>query len=301
MKIYADWGITKNWFYITDNSEIVESNSFESLLNLVNTDTEIYLETGLPKTEFLISLLERGASVNLINGNKIKEKREKEGIEKTDENDTLLIRDFANNGGRVLITLRSIHDLENLKFKFFAKKHDQLNKTITRLKNTEKAYLSEYGESKDNFIVILEKEKVSTEKILERIFRAEIALFDDIKGISTITVAKALLFSNPKNFSSLKKYICYTGFTESVKWTENGKLRKNPKRTPFYMMSEGVIKTKDKRWYEQYLKIKEDLKEKFPDDAPWLINNKAKNRISTLLAKEFYRRIKNQKNFQGRF
>ena len=300
MKIYVDWGKTKNWFYIINNNENVESSSFENLLNLVNSNTEIYLETGVPKTEFLIPLLKKGATINLIKGEKIKEKREKEGIEKSDENDTLLIREFINNGGRTILTLRSVQDLENLKFKFFAKKHEQLNKTITRLKNIEKAYLSEYGGNKDNFILILEKEKVSTEKVLERIFRTEIALFNDIKGISTITVAKALLFSNPRNFSNIKKYICYVGFTESVKWTENGKLRKNPKRTPFYLMSEGIILKRDNIWYNQYLKIKDDLKIKFPDDKPWLINNKAKNRISTLLAKEFYRRIKNQKKIQSR-
>lgn len=300
MKLYVDWGITKDWFYITDDNETVESSSFITLLNLVNSNTEIYLETGIPKTEFLIPLLKKGATVNLIKDDKISEKREKEGIEKTDENDCLLIRDFINNGGKVSIILRSLQDLENLKFKFFAKKHEQLNKTITRLKNIEKAYLSEYGGNKDNFISILEKEKESVERILERIFRTEISLFDDIKGISIVTVSKALLFSNPRNFSSIKKYICYNGFTESVKWTESGKLRKNPKRTPFYLMSKGVIMKRDNKWYKQYLKIKEDLKMKFPDDKPWLINNKAKNRLSTLLAKEFYRRIKNQKKIQSR-
>lgn len=301
MKLYVDWAITKDWFYVIDDNKIVESLPFVDLLNLVNSNTEIFLETGIPKTEFLIPLLKKGVIVNLIKADKISEKREKEGIEKTDENDTLLIRDFINNGGRISTVLRSLEDLENLKFKFFAKKYEQLNRTIIRLKNIEKAYISEYGGNKDNFILILEKEKESVEKILEKIFRTEIALFDDIKGISTVTVAKALLFSNPRNFSSIKKYICYNGFTESVKWTENGKLRKNPKRVPFYLMTEGIIRAKDNKWYKQYLKIKEDLKIKFPDDKPWLINNKAKNRISTLLAKEFYRRIKNQRKFQSRF
>lgn len=177
MKLYVDWGKTKDWFYIVDNNEFVESSSFEKLLKLIDNNTEIYLETGLPKTEFLIPLLKKGASVNLINGNKIKEKREKEGIEKTDENDCLLIKDFVNKGGRILILLKNVGDLENLKFKFFAKKYEQLNKTIVRLKNIEKGYLSEYGK-----ISVLEKEKASTEKILGRIFRTEIALFDNIKG-----------------------------------------------------------------------------------------------------------------------
>lgn len=298
MKIYADWGRTKDWFYIIDNNEIIGSSSFESLLNLVNNNTEVFLETGIPKTEFLIPLLKKGVTINLIKADKIKEKREKESIEKTDENDCLVIRNFIDDNGRVSTTLRSLEDLKNLKFKFFAKKHEQLNKTIVRLKNIESAYLSEYGESKDNFILILEKEKISVEKILERIFRIEIALFDDIKGIGTVTVAKALLFSNPKNFPNVSKYFAYVGFKDSVSKTKNGKRRVNPKRTPFYQMCDGVIMKKDKKWYPLYLKIKEKLKLKFPEDKPFIIDSKAKNRISTLLVKEFYKRIDNQKIYQ---
>ena len=300
MKLYVDWGKTKDWFYIVDNNEFVESSSFEKLLKLIDNNTEIYLETGLPKTEFLIPLLKKGASVNLINGNKIKEKREKEGIEKTDENDCLLIKDFVNKGGRILILLKNVGDLENLKFKFFAKKYEQLNKTIVRLKNIEKGYLSEYGKNRDNFISVLEKEKASTEKILERIFKTEIALFDDIKGISTVTISKAILFSNPRNFSSISKYLAYVGFKDSVSKTKNGKRRINPKRTPFYEMSKGIIMKKDDVWYSLYLEIKEKLKIKFPNDKPYVSDSKAKNRISTLLAKEFYKRINSQKLFQGR-
>ena len=299
-KVYVDWGRTKDWFYITDNNEVVESSSFEVLLNLVNNNTEIYLETGVSKTEFLIPLLKKGVIVNLIKGEKIKEKRKKEDIEKTDENDCLLIRDYVSNSGRILITLKSLGDLENLKFKFFAKKHDQLNRTIVRLKNIESAYLSEYGGSRDNFIPILEKEKESVEKILERIFRTEIALFDDIEGISTVTISKALLFSNPKNFSCVSKYIRYLGFTKDTSKTDNGKRRINPKRTPFYQMCKGIIIKKDRKWYPIYLEIKEKLKLKFPENRPYQINEKAINRISTLLAKEFYRRIRNQKRFQKR-
>lgn len=300
MKIYVDWGRTKNWFYIKDDSKVVESLPFENLLNLVNSNTEIFLETGIPKTEFLIPLLKKGVTVNLIKADKISEKREKEGIEKSDENDALLIRDYANNNGRISTILRSLEDLKNFKFKFFAKKHEQLNKTISRLKNIELAYLSEYGGNRDNFILILEKEKISVEKTLGKIFKTEIALFDDIKGISTITISKALLFSNPKNFPSVTKYLKYTGFSGSVSKTKNGKRRVNSKRTPFYLMCEGIIKAKDKVWYPLYLEIKNKLKIRFPDDKPYIIDSKTKNRISTLLVKEFYKRIYEQKIFQKR-
>ena len=298
MKIYTDWGRIKDWFYIKDNSEIVESIPFESLLNLIDSNTETFLETGIPKTDFLIPLLKKGAIVNLIKADEISKKREKESIEKTDENDTLLIREFVNNGGRILVTLKSIEDLENLNFKFFAKKHEQLNKTISRLKNIENAYLTEYGFGKDTLIPILEKEKVSTEKILERIFRTEIALFDDIKGISTVTVAKALLFSNPRKFSNIHKYLAYLGFTENTSKTKNNKRRINPKRVPFYLMCNGIILAKDKVWYPLYLEIKEKLK--LHNEKSYIIDSKAKNRIATLLAKEFYKRIRKQKIFQKR-
>lgn len=78
MKVYADWGKTKDWFYIIDVNENVESSSFEDLLNLVNSDTKIFLETGIPKAKFLIPLLKRRVTVNLINADKIRKGRYRE-------------------------------------------------------------------------------------------------------------------------------------------------------------------------------------------------------------------------------
>lgn len=301
MKLYTDWAITKDWFYIKDTEEDVHSATFDEFLLLVTNDTEIFLESGIPKEKFLIPLLEKGAIINIIKSDKIKQKREKQNIEKTDENDVILIRDYVNNNSRVMLSLHSVDDLHNLKLKLIARQHGKLNIFLTNLKNTEKAYLIEYKDNnRYSLIPYLEKEKARIEKRLGFIFSSEIAIFSDIKGIGIVTISNALLFSNPRNFSSVSKYLRYVGFSELTSKTENGKRRINPKRTPFYEMAKGTIMAKDDFWYNFYLKIKEELAKKFPDEKPFVINSKAINRISTLLAKEFYKRIINQKIRQSR-
>ena len=103
-----------------------------------------------------------------------------------------------------------------------------------------------------------------------------------------------MINSNPKKFNSVSAFLRYVGFSEKTKFTQSGKRRPNKKRTPFYFMVSNVIKKSngDPTYRKLYEKIKRDMEVKFPDSK--CLDFKARNRLATILAKEFFHRICNQ-------
>ena len=296
-KIYCDWAIEKPWWIAIDDKE-PQKISFSNFLKLLNKDTEIFCETGLPRDSFQRPILEAGAKLRLVSASKIKEKRRETILTKTDENDTVLIRLFVNNGGYVLLNIDSVQDLEGVYWKGLLKRYEHINKDITKLKNLNQSFGLEYGNNieKDAIITIYEKEKTKILKKFGKRYKPEIELFNDIKGVSTYSISSVMINSNPNKFNSVSAFLRYVGFSEKTKYTQSGKRRLNKKRTPFYFMVLGAIKKSDDylKYRKLYEKIKEDLRIKFPDEPPFIIENRTKNRLATILAKEFYHRVCNQ-------
>ena len=296
-KIYCDWAIEKPWWIAIDDKE-PQKISFSNFLKLLNKDTEIFCETGLPRDSFQRPILEAGAKLRLVSASKIKEKRRETILTKTDENDTVLIRLFVNNGGYVLLNIDSVQDLEGVYWKGLLKRYEHINKDITKLKNLNQSFGLEYGNNieKDAIITIYEKEKTKILKKFGKRYKPEIELFNDIKGVSTYSISSVMINSNPNKFNSVSAFLRYVGFSEKTKYTQSGKRRLNKKRTPFYFMVLGAIKKSDDylKYRKLYEKIKEDLRIRFPDEPPFIIENRTKNRLATILAKEFYHRIRNQ-------
>ena len=297
-KIYCDWAIEKPWWIAIENEE-PQKTLFNDFLKILDKDTEVFCETGLPRDFYQRPILEAGAKLRLVSANRIKEKRRETVLTKTDENDAVLIRLFLNDGGHILLKIDGIKDLDDVYWKGLLKRYEHINKDITKLKNLNQSFGLEYGSGieQDAIITIYKQEKTKIIKKFEKRFKPEIDLFKDIKGVSTYSVSAAMINSDPKKFNkSVSAFLRYVGFSEKTKFTKNGKLRKNPKRTAFYFMVMSVIKKKngDQKYRKLYEKIKEDLRVKFPDEPPYIIDSRTKNRVATILAKEFYHRIRNQ-------
>ena len=296
-KIYCDWAIEKPWWIAIEDEE-PQKISFDNFIKLLNKDTEVFCETGLPRDSFQRPILEAGAKLRIVSANKIKEKRRETVLTKTDENDTVLIRIFINDGGHILLKNDSIEDLENVYWKGLLKRYEHINKDATKLKNLSQSFGLEYGRGieRDAIIDIYHKEKIKILKKFGKRFKPEIELFKNINGVSTYSISAAMINSDPNKFRSVSAFLRYVGFSEKTKFTQSGKRRHNKKRIPFYFMVNGVIKKKngDLKYRKLYEKIKIDLRIKFPDDPPYVIENRTKNRLSTILAKDFYQRIRNQ-------
>ena len=296
-KIYCDWAIEKPWWIAIGDGES-QKISFDDFLKILDKDTEVFCETGLPRDSYQRPILEAGAKLRLVSANKVKEKRRETILIKTDKNDAVLIRLFVNNGGYILLKINSVKDLENVYWKGLLKRYEHINKDIVKLRNLNQSFGLEYGTGieSDAIMVIYKQEKQKILRKFGKRFMPEIELFNDIKGVSVYSVSAVMLNSDPNKFRSVSAFLRYVGFSEKTKFTKNGKLRKNPKRTVFYLMANTVIKKSDGylRFRKLYEKIKEDLKIRFPDEPPYIIDSRTKNRLATILAKEFYHRIRNQ-------
>ena len=294
-KIYCDWAVEKPWWIAIDDEE-PQKISFDDFLKILNKNTEVFCETGIPRDSFQRPILETGAKLRLVSANKIKEKRRETVLTKTDENDAVLIRLFLNDGGHILLRIDSIEDIEDVYWKGLLKRYEHIIKDITKLKNLNQSFGLEYGASieKDAIIIIYEKEKQKIIKKFEKRFKPEIELFKDINGVSTYTISAAMINANPNKFKSVSAFLRYIGFSEKTKYGRTGKRRPNKKRTPFYFMVNGVIRRKhgDLAYIDLYEKIKKDMEVKFPDGK--YLYFKARNRLGTILAKEFYHRIRSQ-------
>ena len=296
-KVYCDWAIEKPWWIAIEDEE-PQKISFTSFLKILDKDTEIFCETGLPRDAYQRPILEAGAKLRLVSSDKIKEKRRETLLIKTDENDAVLIRLFLNDGGYILLKIDSIEDLEDVYWKGLLKRYEHINKDTTKLKNLNQSFGLEYGGDirQDAIITIYQQEKQKVLKKFGKRFKPEIDLFKDIKGVSTYSVSAAMINSNPKKFRSVSAFLRYVGYSEKTKFTQSGKRRPNKKRIPFYFMANEVIMIKNGnlKYRKLYEKIKEDLRIKFPDEPPYVIENRTKNRLATILAKDFYQRIRNQ-------
>ena len=144
IKIYCDWAIEKPWWIAIDDEE-PQKISFGNFVKILDKDTEVFCETGLPRDAYQRPILETGAKLRLVSAYKIKEKRRETILTKTDENDAILIRLFLNDGGYVLLRIDGIEDLENVYWKGLLKRYEHINKDIVKLKNLNQSFGLEYG------------------------------------------------------------------------------------------------------------------------------------------------------------
>ena len=293
---YIDWATRKEWLMIEGDS-LPQPYLFEELLDRISEDNKVYLESGVPK-RFIREILEHSGRIFLVDGKKVKEFRDKANIRKTDYADTILLKQYIDNGGKKFreITLENF-DLLELKSLYYL--YEKQTQHIVRLKNQQSAYKDEYGEESvdiNEAIKLNEGLKKKYHKPLAKYFKHEISLFKDIKGLGERYVFGVMLTANPLDFKTNTRYLSYCGLV-SKEQTKNKYSRSA--LSLFNQIAKELIMQKDKKYYPLYLEIKTTIVQKHnPEWTKGHINNVAINRIATLIAKEFYRRIRNEKNNQ---
>ena len=293
---YIDWATRKEWVMIEGDS-LPQPYLFEELLSRVSDGDNVYLESGVPK-RYIREILEHSGRIFLVDNKVAKELRDKANIEKTDYVDTIVLKQYIDNGGKKFreITLENF-DLLELKSLYYL--YEKQTQHVARLKNQQSAYKDEYGEEStdiDKVLKINEKIKKRYHKVLAKYFKHEISLFKDTKGLGERYVFGLMLTANPLDFKTITRYLMYCG-SVSKEQTKNKYSRST--KSLFYQIVEELIQHKDKKYYPLYLKIKTPLAEKHnPEWTKGHIDNVARNRIATFVAKEFYGRIKNEKHIQ---
>ena len=293
---YIDWAKKKEWVMIEGDS-LPQPYPFEELLDRINKDDKVYLESGVPK-RFIREILEHSGRIFLVDGKEVKELRDEAKLKKSDYADTIALKQYIDTDGKKFreITLENF-DLLELKSLYYL--YEKQTQHVARLKNQQSAYVNEYGEESTDINKALglnKKLKKEFKKPLVKYFKHEISLFKDIKGLGERYIFGIMLSANPLDFKTISRYLMYCGLVSR----EQSKNKYNHSTLGlFYQISKEVIIHKDKKYYPLYLEIKSVIAEKHnPEWTKGHIDNAARNRIGTLIAKELYRRIKNEKSNQ---
>ena len=294
---YIDWAKKKEWVMIEGDS-LPQPYPFEELLDRINRGNKVYLESGVPK-RYIREILEHSGRIFLVDNKAVKELRDSANIKKTDYADTIALKQYIDSGDKKFreITLENFDLLEIRSLYYLYEKQTQ---HVARLKNQQSAYKDEYGEESidiNEALKINKKLKEKFHKPLAKYFKHEILLFKDIKGLGERYVFGVMLTANPLDFKTISRYLSYCGLVNK----DHSKNKYNRSAlSSFNQIAKELIMHKDKKYYPFYLEIKLALSEKHnPEWTKKHIDNAARNRIATFVAKEFYRRIRNEKSNQS--
>ena len=306
LNIYIDWALKKKSQAIVEESGevlkselIVEFSTIEELLSKIKSDFTIQsriflnflLETGAPKLAFLYPLIESG-NVYLVSGQRIKEYRLSKGLEKTDENDVKLIREYFLKYPEKFIKLEK----EQLELTIAFSKYDYLTKELVRLKNSEQAFEKEFGMKNILFQRMIKEIEGERKSIILPFIKSlkKYCIEIKIKGLGPIILGQYLAFSSHIKFHSLSAWREYLGLTAHSKYKDptKGFIKGNIKKSPFgglnYQFAISLMKSKDLL----YSKIKDDLKLRFPDNKKkgykMMIHSKTLNRVVSIRLKKVY-------------
>lgn len=294
MKKYIDWGREKEWVVIEGNS-LPFSLPFKKVLEQIEKNNKIYLESGCPK-QFLRDILEKEAKIFIVDAKKVKKLRDSENVPKSDFADCIAIKKFVDYDNEYREFTWQDFEFERYKSIYYL--YERTTKHIVALKNSVQSYKKEYGKTNQTILGAIktnEKLKKDLLKQLVKAFGFEINIFSDIKGVGERYVIGILLEAHPKKFRTLSRFLIYCGLKSQE--TTNGKFNRQAKML-FHQIAVSIVMQKDEKYYPFYQKIKEELKENHKNWTKGHVDNAAKNRIATFIAKEIYRRIRNNNHVQ---
>ena len=286
--IFIDWGVTKPHLVLLDENPSPEPVTSNDLLQNY-APFNAYLEAGYPH-KFLYDLIDEGCEIYSCDTHDLSQLKRDDNEQKSDENDIVLIRELWHEQPERFHKL-SIPQRKDLQVTFLMGWYLQFMKETARSKMRQKSCEKEYGHSESyvEIITSLEKQKKAVLDKLKPLLEEEMNKVEDLNGIGLRYIAGLLAAANPKRFPTLSKFLSYCGYKESS-WQEGkGKFNRDAKCLA-WQMSKSIILHKDPKFYPLYLKLKQDLRNKYPDYSKAKTNGMAINRTSTFILKELYSR-----------
>jgi len=131
---------------------------------------------------------------------------------------------------------------------------------------------------------------------IKRLVRTERQKIKHIKGFGSITLAGILAYAHPHRFTSLRKFLFYCGYTQASCHLKRYSRKIKP---IIYQATRFIIMNKDAKYYPFYLKVKDNLRQRDPNNTKKGIDAMARNRLGTYLLKEVYElfRVENREVF----
>jgi hypothetical protein len=193
---------------------------------------------------------------------------------------------------------QKIHDIIPNKTDLSIKmrQYDAIVKLIVMQKNWLKSHKKDFGITTDLSVFaknILELEVIKKKLMItvREVIKDDFKLVDNINGLGIRYLVGILAYAHPHRFSNLHKFLVFCGYKASSK-----KSKKYNRKvcSIIHMVGKELIIKKDEKYYNLYLKIKEDLRKKNPTYTKGRIDSMTINRISTFLLKEVYSLFRNR-------
>ena len=283
--LFVDFGFRKPHILLIGGSDAVRQ--VRDLRDIHPTDCRIFIEDGHPRHE--IRTLAHGNQVFSIDGKIVHTVREARSLPKSDENDVFVIRDLARTAEslfRRVAPEASEHSLERIAYAYYC----HLTDLIVSLKNRRRSFERDCGSSPaqvDEALSNLEKEKELSLTAFRKYSCAARKI--GVKGLGVRYLAGILIMAHPARFRSLSAYLAYCGYKGSSKRCQR---YNHHVASLYHQLGSSVIIHRDGVFYPLYLRIKGDLKERFPDYRKGRIDSMARNRVATFLAKVIYREFR---------
>jgi len=302
----VDWATKKDLAITKDGKKVkfipATIESFDKFLEGLNGDKyRFYFEEG-GGDSFKLLANRNNHKVFTTLGKNTEERREKLGIEKTDENDVKIIFDMAKDTPE-LFREYSLLDVTTAKICVLFKIRSDTEENLVRAKNRlfaldKRLELLDLGKGKDK---LLEKEKATIKALTEK-FKLQTNELDklvekhpiwesylkDEKGIGAV-VAGGLIAGIKRASKYDSKYSLrhYAGMIEKK---GNQQFNHQLKRT-LYFFCEGIIKNRKSKWRDVYDSRKLDYQEKHPDWTKGKIHNYTMKFVETKFLDRLYKEM----------
>lgn len=163
------------------------------------------------------------------------------------------------------------------------REYDALTKMIVVQKNWLHGFEKDFGYRPDVGLHHFAQLKKQLMKEVKQMVIEDLKKVKHIKGLGVRYLAGLLAYANPKRFRTLHRYLLYCGYKGAYR-----KFNRTVKSIVYQIVVQ-LIMHKDGHYYPLYLKIKEDIRKRFPKYRKIKIDRISKNRLGTFFLKEFYR------------
>lgn len=293
MKVFVDWGITKEYEIIyEDENRAITHNTSEELI--LPPNSEVYLESGCPHF-LLYQLIEKRHKIFICQGKEVKILRDELKLKKDDKTDVALVNILFHQKPDKFVELTK-QSYDDIKLKFIVGKFEQLTKVTTGLKNRRFFAEKEYGriDLYDKTIAIFEEEKTKLIDSAMPLLSPEFRRLKHIKGVDKRLIARLISIAHPRDFPTLSKWLVYCGykgFVLSRYKKGKGKRPNYQAKSILHLMAKGTMVHGDKNYRSIYDQCKERYSKEHPDYIKGRIHGMALNRVATLIAKEIWNRL----------
>lgn len=300
-----DWAIKKDleiYDVKKDKLKTIENNipTLKKFLSHLKNHASFYLEEGGGDSIKLL-LKKQGHRVFTIPGKQVKDARDQFNLPKNDKTDARTIGFLAKYQPDLFYEFKELDELTSRIILLF-KGREKTEKNLVQEKNRLFALSNQIEllelddknkilERQQDLIDSLEKQFETQTKLLEKEVKKHLlwqSYLDDIKGVGPAIAGGIIAgLKRASRFDGRNSIRHYFGMVKK-KGDQNFN---HWAKKALYHFADGVIRAKDKKWYELYKNIKEYYSNKHSDWKKGKVDNFARKFIETKFIEECWKKL----------